>query len=346
MLLRSIAPNPERSITQLSLANHTYAIDFNMSTIMPPPPPGGRIALLIGGDDLCPSDIDALMANLATYGPRVNVRRIYGKWTQESLTKWGSCLARHALQAMSDQKWSTWDGSMIIDAMDMLHSDRFSHFCIVSPYSNEYARLVSRIREQGAMVYGYGFGLGAFAAACDSFQILHELDGYGDNRKVHVTPSTPTSTPVTLAPATTMPTHTHVALSQPIQIDQTARDALTLGIVKTAQPDGQALLDDVAEYIWKFHGCCHCMYGYFDSLQFIRATGIAYSKRLITNGHLPPITFISLKTGAGTTMSGSEGLVYRMEEMVVVPTELGHARAHDVAAQQDCIADYEVITTI
>ncbi|KAK5742382.1 hypothetical protein LTR17_003394 [Elasticomyces elasticus] len=136
-----------------------------------------------------------------------------------------------------------------------------------------------------------------------------------------------------------MPAHTHVALSQPIQIDQTVRDALTLGIFKTAEPDGQALLDDVTNYIWNFHGACYCMYGYDDALQFVRAPGIAYSKRLISNGHLPPITFVSLKTGAGA-MRCNEGLVYQMEKMVVVPTELGHARAHDVAAQQDCFADY------
>ncbi|KAK4888117.1 hypothetical protein LTR27_012946 [Elasticomyces elasticus] len=310
-----------------------------MSNMGPPPPPDSHVVLLIDGDDLCPEDIDALMTDLTTHGPRVMVRRIYGQWTHENMCRWRSCLARHALQSMLDQQWAQWDGSMIIDAMDLLHSHRFSHFCIASGYNSGYGRLASRIREQGARVYGYGSGGEDFATACDRYRTFAELDGHPDKQAVHATPSIPTSTPVTNAPAATMPmpAHTHVSLSQPLQVDQTARDALTLGIFKSAQPDGQALLDDVAEYIWKSHGCCHCMYG---------ATGIAYSKRLITNGHLPPITFVSLKTGAGATRIGSEGLVYRMEEMVVVPTELGHAPAHDVAAQQDCFADYEVITTI
>ncbi|KAK3668734.1 hypothetical protein LTR22_000214 [Elasticomyces elasticus] len=286
-----------------------------MATMRLPPPPDSHVVLLIDSDDLCPEDVDALISDLTTHGPRVMVRRIYGRWTLENMCRWRRCLARHALQPIG------------------------------------YGRLFSRIREQGAVVYGYGSG-GAqaedFAAACDRYRSFAELDGHPDKQVIHATPSTPTSTPVTNAQAAAvpMPAHAHVALSQPIQIDQTARDALTLGIFKSAQPDGQALLDDVAEYMWKSHGCCHCMYGYDDSLQFVRATGIAYSKRLITNGHLPPITFVSLKTGAGATMSGSEGLVYRMEEMVVVPTELGHARAHDVATQQECLADYEVITTI
>jgi hypothetical protein len=47
------------------------------------------------------------------------------------------------------------DGAMIIDAMDLLYTGRFSGFCIVSSDS-DFARLAARLREQAVTVYGFG----------------------------------------------------------------------------------------------------------------------------------------------------------------------------------------------
>jgi uncharacterized LabA/DUF88 family protein len=44
---------------------------------------------------------------------------------------------------------------MIIDAMDLFYTGRFSSFCLVSSDS-DFARLAARIREQGISVYGFG----------------------------------------------------------------------------------------------------------------------------------------------------------------------------------------------
>ena len=44
---------------------------------------------------------------------------------------------------------------MVIDAMDLLHSGRLDGFCLVSSDS-DFTRLASRLREQGADVYGFG----------------------------------------------------------------------------------------------------------------------------------------------------------------------------------------------
>jgi NYN domain len=43
----------------------------------------------------------------------------------------------------------------VIDAMDLLHSGRLDGFCLVSSDS-DFTRLASRLREQGADVYGFG----------------------------------------------------------------------------------------------------------------------------------------------------------------------------------------------
>ena len=47
------------------------------------------------------------------------------------------------------------DIALVIDAMDLLHSGRFDGFCLVSSDS-DFTRLASRLREQGADVYGFG----------------------------------------------------------------------------------------------------------------------------------------------------------------------------------------------
>src|SRR5690606_1892286 len=47
------------------------------------------------------------------------------------------------------------DITLVIDAMDLLHSGRFDGFCLVSSDS-DFTRLASRIREQGVDVFGFG----------------------------------------------------------------------------------------------------------------------------------------------------------------------------------------------
>ena len=47
------------------------------------------------------------------------------------------------------------DIGLVIDAMDLLHGGRLDGFCLVSSDS-DFTRLASRLREQGADVYGFG----------------------------------------------------------------------------------------------------------------------------------------------------------------------------------------------
>ena len=65
---------------------------------------------------------------------------------------------------------------MIIDAMDLLHSDTVSGFCIVSSDS-DYTRLATRIREQGQFVMGVGRSETpkSFVNACEMFVYTENL---------------------------------------------------------------------------------------------------------------------------------------------------------------------------
>ena len=80
---------------------------------------------------------------------------------------------------------------MIIDAMDLLYSEKLDGFCIVSSDS-DFTRLAARLREHGLTVYGFGEKKTprAFVSVCDKFiytEILHdtqvEEESEGDGAK-------------------------------------------------------------------------------------------------------------------------------------------------------------------
>jgi hypothetical protein len=88
-----------------------------------------------------------------------------------------------AIQPMQQFSYTTGknstDSSLIIDAMDLLHSGKLDGFCLVSSDS-DFTRLATRIREAGLVVYGFGEKKTpeAFVAACDKFiytEILRSL---------------------------------------------------------------------------------------------------------------------------------------------------------------------------
>ena len=135
--------------------------------------PGHTLALLIDGDNVSPRIVDGLLAEIANHGTAC-VKRIYGDWTRPNLGGWKDCLLEHSIQPVQQFAYTTGknatDGAMIIDAMDLLYTGRFSGFCIVSSDS-DFARLAARLREQGVTVYGFGERKTPrpFITACDRF---------------------------------------------------------------------------------------------------------------------------------------------------------------------------------
>lgn len=135
--------------------------------------PDARLAVLIDADNAQPSRADALMAEVATLG-LATVKRIYGDWTTSQLTGWKSAANRLAIQPMQQFAYTkgknSTDSALIIDAMDLLYSDRVDGFVLVSSDS-DFTRLASRLRESGKTVYGVGERKtpDAFRAACDRF---------------------------------------------------------------------------------------------------------------------------------------------------------------------------------
>lgn len=140
-----------------------------------------RLAILIDADNTFKviDIIDELFEEISKFGD-ASVRRIYGDWTQNQMSRWKEILPKHAIQpiqqyANTKGKNAT-DSALIIDAMDLLYTAPLDGFCIVSSDS-DFTRLAIRFRESGKLVYGFGEKKTpeSLQAACNEFKYFEIL---------------------------------------------------------------------------------------------------------------------------------------------------------------------------
>jgi hypothetical protein len=117
-----------------------------------------RFAVLIDADNTSPRIAAGLFEEVAKFG-EASVRRIYGDFSGQRLRSWADILPKYAIDPYQQFAYTTGknasDIALVIDAMDLLHSGRLNGFCLVSSDS-DFTRLASRLREEGADVYGFG----------------------------------------------------------------------------------------------------------------------------------------------------------------------------------------------
>ena len=117
-----------------------------------------RFAVLIDADNTSPRIVAGLFEEIAKFG-EASVRRIYGDFSSPRLKSWADVLQKYAIDPYQQFAYTSGknasDIALVIDAMDLLHSERFDGFCLVSSDS-DFTRLASRLREEGADVYGFG----------------------------------------------------------------------------------------------------------------------------------------------------------------------------------------------
>ena len=146
-----------------------------------------KFAVLIDGDNAQASLLPQILAEVSKVG-MITIKRIYGDWTTTNMNSWKNSLHKHAIQPMQQFRYSvgknSTDSAMIIDAMDLLHSNDVSGFCIVASDS-DYTRLATRIREEGLFVIGVGEKKTpeAFTNACNQFIYCENLVGTKETRK-------------------------------------------------------------------------------------------------------------------------------------------------------------------
>ncbi|KAH6629010.1 NYN domain-containing protein [Boeremia exigua] len=257
----------------------------------------GNIAVLIDGDNVSPRVIVGLMAEIANYGT-ASVRRIYGDWTRPNMNGWKACLLDHSITPMQQFAYTTGknatDGAMIIDAMDLLYTGRFSSFCIVSSDS-DFTRLAARIREQGVTVYGFGERKtnNAFIAACDKFVYFDVLPMPAAEVELpliqqpapHPSPSRPPP-----------PAMTTIERTGPRPIDKAALDAIRKAIIASMdEGDNCADLANVGHYLRRISPDLNARnYGYGRLKDFVEASGIV-DVRLKTFENRTPVALVRLK---------------------------------------------------
>ncbi len=138
-----------------------------------------RIALLIDADNAPAAKIDLILSELSTFG-MTNVRRAYGNWKKSELKGWEEKLHEHAIRPMQQFDYSKGknasDMAMVIDALELLYTDRPDAFGIVSSDA-DFTPLVMHLRAKGAAVYGFGASKTPepFVNACSRFLYLDTL---------------------------------------------------------------------------------------------------------------------------------------------------------------------------
>ena len=143
-----------------------------------------RVAVLIDAENIAAKHIDEILDKASLEG-RATIKRIYGDFTSDSKSSqargWNKIVANHALsqvqQIQNTSGKNSSDSALIIDAMDLLYSDKIDVMCIVTNDS-DFTRLAMRIADSGLIVIGMGTGKQtsskSFMSACSKFYYLDE----------------------------------------------------------------------------------------------------------------------------------------------------------------------------
>ncbi len=147
-----------------------------------------KLAVLIDADNVPYANVKEMLEEISKSGTPT-VKRIYGDWTKPHLSGWKNVLLENAITPVQQYSYTVGknssDSALIIDAMDILYSEKVTGFCIVSSDS-DFTRLATRLREAGMIVIGIGEKKTPqpFIAACNKFiyiEILKPKDKEEDN---------------------------------------------------------------------------------------------------------------------------------------------------------------------
>ncbi len=143
-----------------------------------------RIALLIDADNVPHGKISAMLSELSKYGV-ANIRRAYGDWASSGMKGWTARLHEHAIRPIQQFSYSrgknATDMALVIDAMELLYTQKLDAFCIASSDA-DFTPLVMQLRANGHDVYGFGERKtpDPFVNACTTFLYLDRLGEEGE----------------------------------------------------------------------------------------------------------------------------------------------------------------------
>lgn len=182
-----------------------------------------KIAVVIDADNTQLSKISDVLREISTHG-RIVVKRAYGNWRKNELKNWEPEIKRLAIKAEQQFDYvsgkNATDMALVIDTIELLHTNIYDAFVIVSSDS-DYTPLAIKLHESGVYVMGVGEKKTpvSFRNACDEFLFLENISTSIESPQAEPTPSP--------------------AVEEPGDIDN---GALVTG--KAPVPDYKPLLDD------------------------------------------------------------------------------------------------------
>lgn len=204
-----------------------------------------RIALLIDADNAPAVKIEAILGELSKHGA-INVRRAYGNWKKPELKLWEERLHEFAIRPMQQFDYSKGknasDMAMVIDAMELLYTDKPHAFGIVSSDA-DFTPLVMHLKSKGAIVFGFGQKKAPepFQRACSTFLFVENLG----NDSVPVPENGMGLSIVTEE----VPEATHPIPTHKLKMDTRLTNLLRGAVKAAAEEDGWAKLGPVGNHI-------------------------------------------------------------------------------------------------
>lgn len=115
-----------------------------------------KIAMLIDADNTQLSKLEAVIQEISANG-RIVVKRAYGNWRKDSLKNWENELKRLAIKPQQQFDYvsgkNATDMALVIDTIELLHTNIYDAFVIVSSDS-DYTPLAIKLHESGVYVMG------------------------------------------------------------------------------------------------------------------------------------------------------------------------------------------------
>lgn len=194
-----------------------------------------------------------MLAELSKYGV-ANIRRAYGDWASAGLKNWKDRLHEHAIRPVQQFSYSrgknATDMALVIDAMELLYTQKLDAFCIASSDA-DFTPLVMQLRANGHDVYGFGERKTPepFVNACSTFLYLDSLSVEGPAPAAETKPAARSAAKAAAAPKTApkaaagSESKPDSKSDRPISQDAKLVAVLRGAVEATAGDDGWAPLD-------------------------------------------------------------------------------------------------------
>ena len=238
-----------------------------------------KIAVLIDAENAQYSVLGAVLSELSKHG-HIVVKKAYGDWSSNHLRNWKQPLNELAINPVQQfsytQGKNSSDAAMIIDAMDLLYSDQFDAFALISSDS-DFTKLASRLKESQIYVFGVGEQKTpiAFRNACDDFistEVLRNLD-----TETELEPESTT---------TSEQSNSKKKTRQQLRQDTRLVNILRNSVDELADDDGWAMLSNCGSLIKRqFPDFDSRTHGYTTLTKLIEATELFDVDKRQTNGN-------------------------------------------------------------